>query len=281
MKKTLLSLFCAGALVSAVPEAGAQVKLPPASSTAKIEQGVGIKTISLVYQRPNANNRVIFGDLVPYDEVWRTGANGIPVITFQEEVAVAGRKVPAGTYGIFTIPAKKGDWTVILTKNASQWGAYQYKKEEDLLRFPAKQTKTKDRVETFTMAFENTTPKGTDLTLAWENTKVSFSIAVDQSKEIMASVDEAMKGDKKPYFAAAQYYFANNLDIKKAVEWVNEADKAQKAAYIKYWRSRILLKAGDKAGAAQVAQEGIEMAKTENNPEYVKLNTQALKDAQK
>jgi len=281
MKKTFLSLFCAGASAFAATEAVAQVKLPPASSTAKIEQGVGIKTISLTYQRPNVNNRVIFGDLVPYDQVWRTGANAIPAITFQEEVTIAGNKVPAGTYGIFTIPAKKGDWTVILTKNVNQWGAYQYKKEEDLLRFPAKQTATRDKVETFTMAFENTTPNGTDLTLSWEKTKVSFSIAVDQSKEIMASIADAMKGDKKPYFAAAQYYYTNNLDIKKAVEWMNEADKAQKAPYIKYWRSRILLKAGDKAGAAQVANEGLEMAKAENNQEYVKLNTQALKDAQK
>jgi len=281
MKKTFSSQIIVGAMVFVSLEAAAQAKLPQASSTAKIEQGVGIKTISLTYQRPNANGRTVFGDLVPYDQVWRTGANQIPAITFQEDVTIAGNRVPAGTYGIFTIPAKKGDWIVILTKNVNQWGAYQYKKEEDLLRFPAKQKATRDKVETFTMAFENTRPDGTDLTLAWENTKVSFSIAVDQSEEIMASIEAAMKGDKKPYFGAAQYYYNNNLDIKKAVEWAEEADKAQKAPHIKYWRSRILLKAGDKAGAAQVAQEGIEMAKAGNNEEYVKLNTQALKEAQK
>ncbi len=280
MKKTFLSLFVAGIVFLSVFEGHGQAKFPPASSTAKIEQGIGIKKITLTYQRPNVNNRVIFGGLEPYDKVWRTGANNIPVITFEEDVNIAGNKVPAGTYGILTIPTK-GDWTVILSKNEKQWGAYQYKQEEDFLRFHAKSQKLADKVETFTMAFENVKPNGADLTLSWENTKVSFPIAVDQSAEIMTSIDEAMKGEKKPYFQAAQYYYNNNLDIKKAVEWASEADKGNtQAAHIKYWRARILLKAGDKAGAIRVANEGLTMAKAGNNEEYVKLISQVLKEAQ-
>lgn len=281
MKKTFLSLLGAAAVFVSVQTVNAQVKLPQASSTTKIEQGVGIKNVTLVYQRPNVNNRVIFGGLVPYGEVWRTGANNIPSITFQEEVTIAGNKVPAGTYGIFSIPTK-GDWTIILTKNEKQWGAYQYNQAEDFVRFTAKAQKVSSKVETFTMAFENVTPKGADLSLAWENAKVSFHIAVDQSKEIMASIEEAMKGDKKPYFQAAQYYFTNDLDIKKAVEWANEADKGNtKAPHIKYWRARILLKSGDKAGAIKTATEGVEMAKAGNNAEYVKLNGQVIAEAKK
>ncbi|SFS61863.1 DUF2911 domain-containing protein [Sphingobacterium wenxiniae] len=280
MKKAFLSLFAAGAIFLSLQEAQAQAKLPPASSTTKIEQGVGIRNISLVYQRPNANNRVVFGGLVPYNEVWRTGANNIPAITFEEEVTIAGNKVPAGTYGIFSIPTQNGDWTIILSKNVQQWGAYQYKQEEDFLRFSAKQQKLNDKVETFTMAFENVNPKGADLTLTWENTKVSFPIAVDQSKEIIASIEEAMKGEKKPYFQAAQYYFNNDLDINKAVEWANEADKGNtQAPHIKYWRARIQLKAGDKAGAIKTATEGVAIAKAANNDEYVKLNTQVLNES--
>jgi len=279
MKKTFLSLIFAGAMLLATQETQAQAKFPPASSTTTIEQGIGIKKVTLTYQRPNVNQRAIFGGLVPYDEVWRTGANSIPSITFEEEVTIAGNKVPAGTYGLFTIPTK-GDWTIILTKNVKQWGAYQYNQEEDFLRFQAKSQKVKNKQETFTIAFENVTPKGADLTLAWDKTKVSFPIAVDQSAEIMAGIEQAMKGEKKPYFAAAQYYYNNDLDINKAVEWANEADKGNtQAPHIKYWRARILLKSGDKAGAIQVANEGIEMAKAANNEEYVKLNSQVVKDA--
>lgn len=282
MKKRFLALLAVGVFFVSISQLQAQVKLPQASSSTTIEQSIGIKKVSLTYQRPNVNDRVIFGGLEPYDKVWRTGANNIPSITFAEEVTIEGHKVPAGTYGIFSIPKKSGDWTVILSKNANQWGAYQYKQEEDFLRFPAKAKKLNDKVETFTMAFENVKPNGADLTFAWENTKVSFHIAVDQSKEIMASIDEAMKGEKKPYFQAAQYYYTNDLDINKALAWANEADKGNtKAPHIKYWKAKIQLKAGDKAGAVKTATEGVTMAKAANNEEYVKLNTQVIDSAKK
>ena len=279
MKTTILSLVFAGCLFFFTQESHAQTAFPPASSSTAIEQGIGIKKVKLVYQRPNVNNRTIFGGLVPFDQVWRTGANSIPAITFEENVILAGHKVPAGTYGLFTIPTK-GDWTVILSKNVEQWGAYQYNQSEDFLRFQAKSKQLSDKVETFTIAFENVKQTGADLTLVWENTKVSFPIVVNQSQEIMASIDEAMKSEKKPYFQAAQYYYNNDLDINKAVEWANEADKGNtKAPHIKYWRARIQLKAGDKAGAIKTATEGIAMAKAANNEEYIKLNTQVLEEA--
>lgn len=281
MNKTLLSIFAASALFFMLQTADAQVKLPPASSTQTITQGVGIKKISLTYQRPNINGRVVFGELVPYGEVWRTGANNIPTITFEEEVSIEGNKVPAGTYGLFTIP-NKSDWTIILSKNVQQWGAYQYKQEEDFLRFNVKPRKTAQKVETFTINFGDVTPSSTNVILAWENTQVEFAIKVDQSTEIIASLEQAMQGEKKPYFQAAQYYFSNGLDLKKAVAWINEADKGNdKAPYIKYWKARILLKAGDKAGATQAAKEGIAIAEKANNGEYIKLNNQVLSEAAK
>lgn len=281
MKTTFLSIAAAAMLLFTSQEVLGQGKFPSASSSTKIEQGLGISKITLVYQRPNVNNRVIFGDREPYNEVWRTGANLIPSITFEEEVMIEGNKVPAGTYSMFTIP-RPNEWTIILTKNVQQWGAYDYKQEEDLLRFKVKAQKTKEKTETFTMAFENVTQVGTDLSLAWENTKVKFHIAVDQRAEILASIDEAMKGDKKPYFQAAQFYFNNNLDINKAVAWAAEADKTNtNAPHIKYWRALMQIKAGDKAGAIKTANEGIAMAKSMGNQEYVRLNTQALEKAKK
>ena len=276
MKKIILSIATVAALVLTAQTSDAQIKLPPASSTQTITQGLGINNVKLSYQRPNIKGRVVFGELVPFGQVWRTGANNIPSITFEEEVSIEGHKVPAGTYGIFSIP-NKNEWTIILSKNSTQWGAYQYKQEEDFLRFQVKPTALTNKVESFTMNFEDITTNSAKLTLAWDKTQVGFNIVVDQTKEIMASIEQAMKGEKKPYFQAAQYYFNNNLDIKKAAEWANAADQGNTGApHIKYWKSLILNKAGDKAAAKKAAQEGIEMAKKANNPEYIKLNTQAL-----
>lgn len=276
MNKSILSLAAALTLFIGVQTSDAQVKLPPASSTQTVTQGLGIKTVTLTYQRPNANGRVVFGELVPYGEVWRTGANNIPNLTFEEEVSIQGHAVPAGTYGLFTIP-NKDKWTVILSKNPKQWGSYQYKQEEDLLRFDVIPKKLNYKVETFTIAFENVTPKSSDVTIAWENTQIAFTITVDQSAEIMAGIEEAMKGEKKPYFQAAQYYFNNGLDIEKAANWIKLADQGASAPHIKYWKARILAKAGQKEEARKAAQEGVDLATKNNNSEYIKLNSQVLK----
>ncbi len=278
MRKTILSIAAAAAFFIGVQTVNAQVKLPAASSTQTITQALGIKNVTLTYQRPNANDRVIFGGLVPYGQVWRTGANNIPNLTFEDEVTIEGHKVPAGTYGLFTVP-DKAEWTIILSKNPKQWGAYQYKDADDLLRFKVKPQTLANKVETFTMSFEDVTTKSAKIVLAWEKTKVDFNIAVDQSKEILASIDAAMQGEKKPYFQAAQYYFNNDLDIKKSAEWVKLADEGNTSApHIKYWKARILAKAGDSPGAKQAAQEGLAMAEKANNQEYVKLNSQVLKE---
>lgn len=227
------------------------------------------------------NGRAIFGGLVPYDEVWRTGANSLPLLTFDGPVTVAGTQLKAGTYGVLTIPGKN-KWTVIFSKNTEQWGAYTYNQEEDLFRFEVKPERLSKPVETFTISFSDVKPQSAQMDIAWERTKISFDLAVDQDAEIMASIDEAMKGDKKPYFQAAQYYYKNDKDIQKALEWVNEVDKSPNPApYIKYWKALIQLKAGDKQGAIATATQGVELAKQQNNAEYVKLNGQVIAEAKK
>ncbi|MFC3198390.1 DUF2911 domain-containing protein [Parapedobacter deserti] len=282
MKKRLLTL----ATVAIVVAGGwgplaAQVKLPPASSAQTITQGLGINTVTLSYFRPNANGRKVFGELVPYNEVWRTGANNIPTLTFDGKVSIAGTEVEPGTYGLLTIPTAN-EWTVILTKNSKQWGAYAYNQDEDLVRFAVKPKKIGEPVETFTMWFSDVKPQSAKLNLAWEKTQVSFDLTVDQDAEIIASIEEAMKGEKKPYLQAAQYYYNNNKDIQKALAWINEADKMPNTPpYVKYWKARIQLKAGDKKGAVATAQQGIDIAKQQNNEEYVRLNGKVLAEAQR
>lgn len=282
MKKNFftIALIAVAVAVGWQPAEG-QVKLPPASSAQTITQGLGISSVTLTYSRPNMNGRAVFGGLVPYDEVWRTGANGIPKLTFDGTVTIAGTQVEAGTYGLLTIPGKK-NWTIIISKNSEQWGAYTYKQEEDLLRFEVTPEQLKKPVETFTISFSDVQPQSAKLNIAWDRTAVSFDLVVDHDAEIMASIDEAMKGDKKPYFQAAQYYYKNGKDIQKALEWVNEADKSPNPApYIKYWKALIQLKAGDKAGAIATATEGVEIAKKQNNEEYVKLNGEVIAQAKK
>ncbi|MEI5985548.1 DUF2911 domain-containing protein [Sphingobacterium sp. PU5-4] len=281
MKKLAFTLLLATGLLFHAQHADAQIKLPPASSTQFIIQDLGISQVSIIYQRPNIKGRKVFGDLVPYNQIWRTGANNATNITFQDEVKIEGQTLAAGTYAMFTIPTEK-EWTIIFNSNAKQWGAYTYDKADDVLRVKVKPIKLKDKVESFTISFDDVNDQHMKTSLAWENTKVSFLIEVDQKAEILASIDSAMKGEKKPYFQAAQYYFTHNVDVKKAAEWMVEADKGNtKAPHIKYWKSLILAKAGDKAGAVKAAQEGLEMAKRDKNSEYIKLNTQALQAAQK
>ncbi len=258
----------------------AQALTPQPSSGQTLIQDFGLGKVTLNYSRPVVKDRVIFGGLVPYNEIWRTGANSATTITFTDEVNFAGQKVTAGEYALFTIPGET-EWTVVLNKAAKQWGSYNHKDEDDVLRVKVKANKTDSKVETFTIQFNNVTPGSMDLNIAWDNTQVNVPLTVDYDAKVMANIEKAMQGDKKPYFTAAQYYFSNDKDLKQALAWVTEADKAGgKAPWIKLWKARIQLKAGDKKGAKVSATEGLAIAKEINNPEYVKLN-QAFLDGLK
>lgn len=277
--KTLLLLFVALGVQTNLSAQG--IKIPQASSGQTIIQDFGLGKITLIYSRPNVKGRVVFGKLEPYDVVWRTGANAATVIKFTDDVKIEGHDVPAGEYSLFTIP-NKDEWTIILNKNAKQWGAYTYQAADDVLRFKVKPVVTKDKTETFAMQFVNVMPTSTQLELKWENTAVTVNLSTSIDAKVMASIDEAMKGDKKPYFQAAQYYFENGKDLKTALGWMNEAEKADpKAPWVKLWKGRMQLKNGDKAGAQVSAQAGIAAATEMKNDEYIRLNTQLLAEAKK
>ena len=254
-------------------------KIPAASSTQTIIQDLGLGKIPLLYSRPNAKGRVMLGKQEPYGQVWRTGANSATTITFTDEVSIEGNKVPAGTYGLFSVPDAK-EWTIILSKTSKTWGAYSYKQEDDFLRFKVKASNLKEPVETLTMQFENVMPTTADLHLAWEHSALNIHITTDVDVRVMASIDEAMKGEKKPYMQAAQYYYNNDKDMAVALGWVNEVEKVQpKSASVKVWKARILLKKGDKAEALSTAQEGVRLAKEAKDDEYERLNAAVVAQA--
>lgn len=257
------------------------LRMPQASTSQTTTQAFGLGTITINYSRPNVKGRKVFGGLEPYGSVWRTGANSATMISFTEAVKIGGQDLAAGEYGLFTIPGRD-EWTVIFNKGAKQWGAYEYKAADDVLRIKVKPAKLKDKVETFTIQLADVYPTTAKLQLTWENTLVSVDLSTDVDSKVMAGIEEAMKGDKKPYFQAAQYYLENGKDLDKALEWMNVADMDNtKAPWVKLWKGRIQLKKGDKKGAAQTAEQGLKIATEIKNPEYIRLNSALLAEAKK
>jgi len=280
MRNRLACLLAAGCLAVATTHAQ-DLRIPEPSTAQRIGQEFGLGNITIVYSRPNARGRKMFGNVEPYGLVWRTGANYATKIKFSDSIEVEGHTVAPGEYSLFTIPTA-GEWTIILNKTADQWGAYAYDSTKDLLRFKVKPGRQDTKVETFTIQFANTFTDHCDIQLCWENTVVPIHLTTDVDARVMANIDKAMQGEKKPYYRASIYYYNHNKDMKKALAWMIEWDKQQPNQYnIKYWLARIQLKSGDKAAAIATAGEGLKLAQAEPNAEYIRMNKEVLADAGK
>jgi hypothetical protein len=255
---------------------------PQPSSTQSIVQDFGLGKISLTYCRPDVKGRKIFGGMEPYGTVWRTGANSATVITFSDDVSMDGNKIPAGEYGLFSIPGEK-EWTIILSKQPKQWGAYSYKEADDFLRFKVRTEQLPMLTETMTLAFTNVTTNTCDLQMIWEHSGFVIHMTTDFDAKVMARIDSAMGTAKKPYYAALIYYYNNNKDMNKALAWATELenDKTFPPFVPKLWKARILLKKGDKAGAIATAQQGAKLAADAKTEEYVRLNNEVIVQANK
>lgn len=255
---------------------------PQPSSTQNVVQDFGLGKISLAYSRPDVKGRKIFGGMEPYGTVWRTGANSATVIKFTDDVSMEGNKIPAGEYGLFSIPGEN-EWTIIINKQPKQWGAYMYKEADDFLRFKVKTEHLKALTETMTLAFTNVTTTTCDLQMMWEHSGFTIHMTTDIDAKVMARIDSAMKTDKKPYYEALIYYYNNNKDMDKALAWATELEKDKNFPPFvpKLWKARILLRKGDKAAAITTAQEGVKMATEMKTDEYVRLNNELIAQAKK
>ena len=254
-----------------------EVNFPPASPSSTVKEKVGLTDVEIYYARPSAKGRKVFGGLVPHGQMWRTGANHATKLTFSTDVTFGGKAVPAGSYALFTIPGDK-EWTMVLNTNHQQWGSYGYNKEEDVVRVTAKPKKLADPVETFTMGLSHMRTDSAHLTLAWENTSVSVPIKTDIVSVLVPQIEAAMvaEGENKPYFAAAMFYYEHDLDMTKAVDWIEAAAMLQPdAMWITYRKGLVLHKAGNKEGAMAAAKEALAMAEKaggELGDEYMRLS---------
>lgn len=277
MKKVFLTSLAALCLFVAE----AQLKTPAPSPTQTIKQDFGLGSIELSYSRPAMKGRKIFGDLVPFGNVWRTGANSATLLTFSDEVTIGGKKIAPGKYGLLSIPGKDS-WTLIISKQTDVTSPAAYKAESDVVRVDVNTMKMTEKMESFTMQFANVKPTSCELHVMWENTAVSLPISTDVDTKVMSQIDQLMNKDTRPYFNAAMYYMDNGKDLNQALSWFDKAVEQNPTAFwIHHQRANCLAKLGKKADAKAAAEKSKELAAAAKNDDYVKLNEKLLAELDK
>lgn len=275
MKKIFITALAAFAFFGAVAQ---QLSTPQASPTQTIKQNFGLASIELSYSRPGIKGRKVFGDLVPYGQVWRTGANQATTLTFGEEVMIGGTKVPAGKYGLLTIPDAK-EWTIIISKQTDVTSPDAYKMDQDVVRVKASPMPMPFPIETFTISFDDVKASSCNLGILWDNVYVALPISADVDTKVMKQIETIMTKDNKPYYAAAQYYFDSGKDMNQALSWINKAVDASPNAmpWVHTLKTKILAKLGKKEDAMAAAKNAIRIANETKFPDFVKQNEDIIK----
>jgi len=262
----------------------AQIQTPAPSPAAKVEQVVGLTDVSIEYSRPGMRGRTIFGDLVPYGKVWRTGANARTKVTFGNDVTVGGKTLKAGSYAIFTIP-QANKWEVVFYTEHQGGGA---PAELDESKVAARVTSDvipmPMDIDSFTISFDDLTSSSAVIGIMWERAYVPVPFSVDTDKAVMESIDKTMAGPGfNDYYAAAGYFLAEGKDIAKAKMWIDKAmSMNEKPAF---WQLRqqslIYAAAGDKKGAIAIAKKSLAASEEAGNADFIKMNKDSLAEWQK
>ena len=278
LRSTLAAAAALGlaSLLPAQTPAAPKIEFPSASPTSTLKQRIGLTDVEITYARPSMKGRQIFGGLVPLGQIWRTGANTATKIAFSTPVKLNGTAIPAGTYELFTIPGA-AEWTVIIHQHKSQWGSYKYDAANDVARVTAKPIALASPIESLAIGLNDLRDSSATLYLAWEKTRVPLKLEVDTVGLLVPQIAAAMKADgKKPYYAAAMFYFENNLDLKQAVAWMDAGIAEQPEAFwIIYRKGLMLAKLGDRDGAITAAKQSMALAAKrtgELKEEYTRLN---------
>ena len=287
---SITATVAAMATLLAAPAAQAQLATPQASPRSTVTQRVGLTDVTITYSRPSLKNREAFGvnsPLAPYSKRWRTGANGSTTIKFSDEVTIEGKKIPAGEYGLYTIP-NAGEWTVVLNKSTKQGADVDgFKEDQDVARFVVKPYKLGSKVETFTINFADLTPATANVDMQWNTTGAKFKIVTDVEGKVLAQIDEKVAKNAAPaaadLAAAAVYYNDNNKDLKQALTWMQKANATEPKFWNVNTEAKIRLKMKDYKGAITAAEQSkkLALASTPPNTEYAKMNDELIAEAKK
>lgn len=240
MKKIILSfilaLFSFGA--------NAQLEMPQPSPSAKMEQVIGLTDVSIAYSRPSMKGRTIFGDLVPYDKMWRTGANKNTMITFSDDVMVGGKELKAGSYAIFTKPGKE-NWEIIFYSDTENWGTPRnWEDAKVAANVMAKPSSIPMKMETFTIAFSDITMDSAMLNFLWEGTEVAVKIEVPTKKKAMANIEKTMAGPSAGDHYQTAVFYKEIGDLEKAKKHIEKAVTMRKEPAFWFHRQHSLILAG-------------------------------------
>jgi hypothetical protein len=275
MKKIILGI----AMILVSFQIEAQVKTPAPSPKCTVTQMVGLTDVTIEYSRPSMKGRTVFGDLVSYGKLWRTGANKNSIITFSDDVIIKGQTLKKGKYAIFVTP-KVDMWEVIFYTDTENWGTPENWNEKNVALITNVDTKILSApVESFTIGINNLDNNFAHLEFAWEKTYVALKFEVPTQKTAMASIEKALAGPTAgDYFSSAQYFYQSNGDMNKALEYVNKALELNKEKPFWYTRQKSLIQAklGDKKGAVETAKISLDAAVKEKNDDYVKMNNDSI-----
>lgn len=276
MRKLLIA-----ATLFVAAQVNAQIKTPQASLKSEIDQAVGLTNVSVDYFRPAKKGRLVFGDLVPYGKMWRTGANQNTVIEIDTDIEINGKNLPAGKYSLFTLP-KAESWDVIIYKTTDNWGLPQKWNDSDVVMKTSVKPETLNKdVEYFTI---DVTPRNNEqgtIDISWEKTIVHVPFKVPTHKIAMESINSSINENSKAadYYAAGVYLFTSNTDVKKALDFVNKSIAMQNGDapfYILRQKSLIQAANGDKKGAVETAKKSLEASEKAGNEDYVKMNRNSI-----
>lgn len=281
MKKIIVTIAIASCFWVGNTDAQAQVKTPAPSPSATLKQAVGVSEIIIDYSRPGAKGRKVFGDLVPFNEMWRTGANGSTDVSFSTDATVGGVEVKAGKYALFTIPTEK-EWTVILYNDPEVSGVPgdKYDEKLEVAKFKVNSEKLPIKTETFTIDINNIKDDAADIILLWENTKVAIPVKLNTDEMVMGTITAVMNGPTpSDCYQAARYYFDNGKDLNSAYKWVIVATEANPNAFwMMRLKSQIEAGLGKYKDAIASANKSKELAEKAGNKQYVKFNEEAIKE---
>lgn len=276
MKNIFSFLFvCASFLM--VTEVGAQIKTPAASPSAKFSTTVGLTDITLEYSRPSKNGRKIYGDLVPFDALWRTGANKNSIVTFSDDVMIGGKEVKKGSYAIFAKPGKTS-WEVNFYADTENWGTPEKWDDAKVAAMVTVTPQTVSNTETFTINVSNVTNESCHLEIVWDNVSAAVKVDVPTDKKVSANITQVMAGPSAgDYYNAARYYREAKKDLNQALTWMN---KSIEMGNDKFWvlRQKSLIEAdmGNFKAAIATANKSLAMSKEAGNNDYVKMNMDSI-----